>query len=81
MNKINEQKLARKGTLKRKQQIRDLLSVIDNEDVEEKQNPPFDKKNLNADWEAAFRMKTPSIARKKTEVLNASFLVSISCFF
>ena len=31
MNKMNEQKLARKGTLKRKQQIRDLLSVIDNE--------------------------------------------------
>ena len=44
---MNEQKLARKGTLKRKQQIRDLLSVIDNEDVEEKQNPSFDKKNLN----------------------------------
>ena len=76
---MNEQKLARKGTLKRKQQIRDLLSVIDNEDVEEKQNPSFDKKNLNDDWEAAFRMKTPSIARKRTEVLNASFLVYISC--
>ena len=44
INKMNEQKLARKGTLKRKQQIRDLLSVIDNEDVE-KLNKIFNIEN------------------------------------
>ena len=76
MISYQEQTLARKGTLKRKQQIRELLDVIETEDVEEKETKTFETKTLNSDWEAVFRMKTPSINRKKSSVMNASFLVS-----
>ena len=55
--------------------MRELYSIMEKENAEENEDKPFENKQLNADWEQVFRMKTPVIGRKKSEVLNASFLV------
>ena len=58
--------------------MRELYDIMEKDEAQKKEeNTPFENKQLNTDWEEVFRIKTPIIGRKKSEVLNASFLV---CF-
>ena len=69
------EKLSRKGTLKRKQQLREILTTIEEKDAKEQKPVAFEGRRLNSDWTAAFNLKTPSISRRKEGELNTSVLV------
>ena len=71
-------KLARKGTMKRKRQLREIMGTLDQEEDSKEKETIFDAQQINREWEAAFKVKTPSISRKRGEPLNTSVMVRMN---
>ena len=80
INKKTEKgmKLARKGTMKRKRQLREMMEELDQEEDSKDKETLFDAQQINGEWASAFKVKTPAISRKRGEPLNTSVMVRMN---